>query len=330
MAGSFARGRLRRKTTELPIEAGTSKRRKMLLIVNPFASTVSRKLKNVVIYALQSRYDVEAVETEDRNHATDICRRAIEHDHELVVAFGGDGTANEVANGMAGTDIPVAFLPGGMTSVIARNMGMPIDTIDATEHLLTLADRWEPRKIDLGDANGRKFLFGAGVGLDADIVKSCEARPAMKARFGQNFYFYVALRTVATDYLMRRPRMTTTCDGKEVDAIVTVVQNSAPFTYFGDRPLHICEQADVNNGSLSLATLDRVNPFDFPPLFMRLLSRKLSVAGNRHLHVVDSFQEATVRAREGQRVPLQVDGDYVGEYAEIRFRPLPDALTVIA
>ncbi len=330
MARRFSPGGRRRKTTELPIGTGTSKRRRMLLIVNPYASTVSHKLKNVVIYALQSRYDVETVETEDRNHATDICRRAIEHEHDIVVAFGGDGTANEVANGMTGTDIPVAFLPGGMTSVIARNIGMPMDTIDATEHLLTLADRWEPRKIDLGDANGRKFLFGAGVGIDAAIVKSCEARPAMKARFGQNFYFAVALRTVIGRYMMRKPSMTTTCNGFERDAVVTIVQNSAPFTYFGERPLHICEQADVNSGSLSLAVLDRVNPFDFTPLFVRLLSRGSHVADNRHLHVIDEFQEATVRAKEGQRVPLQVDGDYVGEYAEIRFRPLPEALTIIA
>lgn len=321
----------RKRHAELPIGKGAANRkRRMLLIVNPFASTVSHRLKNVVIYALQSRYDVEAIETEDRNHATDICRRAIEHEHEVVVAFGGDGTANEVANGMAGTDIPVAFLPGGMTSVIARNIGMPMDTIDATEHLLTLADRWEPRKIDLGEANGRKFLFGAGVGFDAAIVKACEARPAMKARFGQNLYFAMAMRILFKDYLMRKPRMTTHCNGLETDAVVTIVQNSAPFTYFGDRPLQICEQADVNSGSLSLAALDRVNPFDFPPLFVRLLSRGLHVSGNRHMHVVDEFFEATVRAKEGLRLPLQVDGDYIGDYTDVTFRPLPEALTIVA
>ncbi len=329
MAGLLARKGRRRKSTELPIGDGTSKRRRMLLIVNPFASTVSHKLKNVVIYALQSRYDVEAVETEDRNHATDICRRAVEHEHEIVVSFGGDGTANEVANGMAGTDIPVAFLPGGMTSVIARNIGMPVDPIDATEHLLSLADRWKPRKVDLGDANGRKFLFGAGVGFDAAVVRACEQRPRLKQRFRENFYYVTAMRVLTSDYLMRKPRMTTTCDDLEVEAVVTIVQNSAPFTYFGDRPLHICEHADLNSGKLSLAALDRVNPFDFPPLYTRLMSRRLSVADNRHLHVVDEFDEAIVRAKDG-RVPLQVDGDYVGEYAEIRFRPLPGALTIIA
>lgn len=329
MAGRFSRTVKRLKSTELPIRTGGSKRRRMLLIVNPYASTVSHKLKNVVIYALQSRYDVEAVETEDRNHATDICRRALDHDHEIVVAFGGDGTANEVANGMAGTDIPVAFLPGGMTSVIARNIGMPIDPIDATEHLLSLADRWEPRKIDLGEANGRKFLFGAGVGIDAAIVKACEQRPNLKQRFRENFYYVTALRVVMSDYLLRKPRMTTTCNGLEIDAAVTIVQNSAPFTYFGDRPLHICEHADLNSGKLSLAALDRVSPVDVPPLYTRLMSRKLSVAGNRHLHIVDEFDEAIVRAKDG-RVPLQVDGDYVGDFAEIRFRPLPDALTIIS
>ncbi|MBJ7346949.1 MAG: NAD(+)/NADH kinase [Thermoleophilaceae bacterium] len=327
--GLFSRAS-RRRSAELPLDKDAGDKRKMLLIVNPYASTVSKKMKNLVIYALQSRYEVEAIETVDRNHATDICKRAIAGNHDIVVAFGGDGTANEVANGMAGTDIPVAFLPGGLTSVIARTIGMPTDTIDATEHLLTLADRWEPFKIDLGEANGRKFLFTAGAGFDAEIVKTCEASPTMKARFGQNFYFVVALRVVIGKYLMRKPRMTTRSGDFEKDAVVTVVQNTAPFTYFGDRPIEICEDADLRSGSLSMAVLDRVNPFDFLPLFVRLLSKKLHVAKNRHLHIVEGFQEATIHAKDGKRIPLQVDGDYIGDFAEITIRACPDALTVIA
>src|SRR5690348_7861713 len=125
-------------------------RRRMLVIVNPYATTVSNRLKNLVVYALQSRYDVEAVETQAKAHATELCREAADEGYEVVVAFGGDGTVNEAANGLIGTDVPLTCLPGGSTNVFCRTLGIPRDVVDATEHLLQVADRWQPRRVDLG------------------------------------------------------------------------------------------------------------------------------------------------------------------------------------
>src|SRR5918911_5322562 len=88
-------------------------RRRMLVIVNPYATTVSDRLKNLVVYALQSRYEVEAVDTEKRDHATQLTREAAREGYDVVVAFGGDGTVNEAANGLAGKDTPLTCLPGG-------------------------------------------------------------------------------------------------------------------------------------------------------------------------------------------------------------------------
>ena len=116
----------------------------MLIIVNPYATTVSDRLKNLVVYALQGRYDVEAVTTEAQNHAIEIGREARDGGYDVVVAFGGDGTLNEVANGLAGTDVPVSVLPGGSTNVVCRTLGIPNDVVDATEHLLGLADDFQP------------------------------------------------------------------------------------------------------------------------------------------------------------------------------------------
>ena len=93
-------------------------KKRMLVIVNPYATTVSDRLKNLVVYALQGRYQVEAVMTEAQNHATEIGREAIDGGYDVVVAFGGDGTLNEVAHGLAGTDVPVTMLPGGSTNVV--------------------------------------------------------------------------------------------------------------------------------------------------------------------------------------------------------------------
>ena len=156
----------------------------MLIIVNPYATTVSDRLKNLVVYALQGRYEVEAVMTEAQNHATEIGREAIDGGYDIVVAFGGDGTLNEVANGLAGTDIPVSVLPGGSTNVVCRTLGIPNDVVDATEHLLGLADDFRPRRIDLGIANGRRFVFACGAGLDATAAERVDAHPKLKARAG--------------------------------------------------------------------------------------------------------------------------------------------------
>ncbi|MCB0871596.1 MAG: acylglycerol kinase family protein, partial [Solirubrobacterales bacterium] len=102
-------------------------KRRMLIIVNPYATTVSDRLKNLVVYALQGRYEVEVESTESQDHATEIGRDAVDGGYDIVVAFGGDGTVNEVANGLAGTDIPVTFLPGGNTNVVCRTLGIPND-----------------------------------------------------------------------------------------------------------------------------------------------------------------------------------------------------------
>ncbi|HEV7918881.1 MAG TPA: diacylglycerol kinase family protein [Solirubrobacterales bacterium] len=324
--------RKKRRLAELPLRKAGPKRR-MLLVVNPYASTVSDRLKNVVIYALQSRYEIEAIDTRERNHATEIVRAALKQgDHDIVCSFGGDGTANEVINGMAGSDVPFTFLPGGMTNVIGRILGIPGDIVDATEHLLTVADNWEPRRIDLGDANGRCFVFAAGAGLDADIVRVCESRPGMKSMFGQNFYLAAAVSTFIGSYALRRARLQIRTDGIETKGVVAVAQNGRPFTYFGAREIDLAEAAGLENRSLSLTVLDRANPIDFPPIVTRLLSQKLKVSSNRHIKIVDEFVEATItpRRKNGKPIPLQVDGDYVGDFEEINFKVLPGALSVVA
>src|SRR5205807_5069330 len=138
----------------------------MLIIVNPYASTVSERLKHLVVYALRGSYRVKAVETESRDHATELCRDAAREGYDVVVAFGGDGTVNEAANGLAGSETPLTCLPGGSTNVFCRAIGVPNDVVDATEHLLGMADRFRPLRVDLGRAGDRYFTFGAGVGLD--------------------------------------------------------------------------------------------------------------------------------------------------------------------
>lgn len=321
-----------KKPTKLPVDEPGAKL-KMLLVVNPYASTVSGRIKNVVVYALQSRYDLEVIDTRERGHATEIVAGALARGHyDVVCSFGGDGTANEVINGMIGSEVPFTFLPGGMTNVIGRVMGIPNDIVDATEHLLTMADHFEPRKIDLGDANGRKFVFGAGAGLDAEIVRACEARPALKKRFGQNYYAATAVRVFAK-HLFQRGRIVVNADGIESEhGIVAIAQNARPFTFFGEREIDLCESAGLENRSLAVTMLDRANPLDFAPIATRLLTPNTDLADSRHIKIAPDVQRAVVTKRrpDGPTIPLQADGDHIGDYDEIVFTALPAALNVIA
>src|ERR1700752_4815832 len=138
--------------------------RRMLIIVNPYATTVSDRLKNLVVYALRGRYEVEAIDTDSRDHATELSREAAGEGSDGVVAFRGDGTGNEAANGLAGSDTPLCCLPGGRANVYCRMLGIPTDVVDATEHLLLMADEWAPRQVDLGRVNDRYFVVKSGVG----------------------------------------------------------------------------------------------------------------------------------------------------------------------
>src|ERR1700679_2535034 len=111
----------------------------MLLIVNPYATTVSDRLRNLVVYALQGRFEVDAVDTEARGHATELCREAAHEGYAIVVACGGAGTVNEAANGLLGSPTPLCCLPGGSANVFAQILGIPRDRGDATETPLAIA-----------------------------------------------------------------------------------------------------------------------------------------------------------------------------------------------
>ena len=311
-------------------------KKRMLIIVNPYATTVSDRLRNLVVYALQGRYEVEAVSTEAQNHATEIGREVRDHGYDIVVAFGGDGTLNEVANGLAGTDVPVSMLPGGSTNVVCRTLGIPNDVVDATEHLLALADDWAPRKVDLGKVDDRYFVFACGVGIDATVVERVDAHPRLKATAGPYYYSWAALSTFYRRYLYNPVRVRVDIGAESTEGVTAIVQNSDPFTYFASRPIRVCEGIGFDDGTLSLGVLKRATQRDMPTLIPRLFSPTRPAARHRQVVHFDDVTEATINSisetRDGLRrpFPLQVDGDYIGEHTEATLRAEPGALTIVA
>jgi diacylglycerol kinase family enzyme len=319
----------------IPLEPDAAKKR-MLIIVNPYATTVSDRLKNLVVYALQARYEVEAVDTEAAEHAIEIGREARTGGYDIVVAFGGDGTLNEVANGLAGTNVPVSVLPGGSTNVVCRTLGIPNDVVDATEHLIGLADDFRPRKIDLGRCNGRHFVFACGVGLDATVVKRVDAHPRLKTRARQWYYTWAAISGFYRQYLRDPVRFELEIGDGKLEGVTAIAQNSDPFTYFANIPIRICEDIGLDDGTISMALLRRAKQRDMLPIASRVLSKGLHVAKHRQIDEFDDVTKASVRSVStdadglARPFPVQVDGDYIGEYTELDFSVDPGALTIVA
>ena len=312
------------------LPARTPKRR-MLVIVNPYATTVSDRLRNLVVYALQSRYSVHAIDTQERNHATRLCREAAREGYDVVVAFGGDGTVNEAANGLAGSETPLTALPGGSTNVWARLLGIPNDVVDATEHLLRMADEWRPRPVDLGRVDDRHFVFSAGVGLDASVVKNVDEHPYRKRRFGAWYYGYTALATFNRKYLVNPPRVRVTANGRELRGVTVVVQNAELFTYFRQYPIRVIEPAGLDTGSISVGVLKRATVLELPMLVPGLLSGNARrVMRNRQVEPLPEVSIARVEALDDRPFPVQVDGDYIGDFSDVEFGVSPRGLLAVA
>jgi diacylglycerol kinase family enzyme len=309
--------------------ASTKPSKRMLVIVNPYATTVSEKLKHLVVYALQGRYQVDSVETQARDHATELCREAAQEGYDVVCAFGGDGTVNEAANGLAGSDTPLTCLPGGSTNVFGRILGIPNDVVDATEHLLRIADDWQPRQIDLGVVNGRRFLFTAGVGLDASVTERVDAHPRLKARFGPWYYAWAGVSAFNRHYVVKPPRIAVEVAGETVEGVTAMAQNAMPYTYFARREVHLAEGVELDSGTLSAVVLRRANPLDMPTVIWRALSNA-RIVKHRRVSDLQGLTEMTIRSLDGRPLPLQVDGDHLGRVDSVEIGVDPAALRIVA
>jgi diacylglycerol kinase family enzyme len=319
------------RLAEAAVLDAAMQRKRMLVIVNPTASTMSARLRSLVVAALHGRYEVEAIDTQARDHATDLCREAAHEGYDVVVSFGGDGTVNEVANGLAGCATPLTCLPGGATNVLCKMLGIPGDIVDATEHLLALADHWQPRRIDLGTANGRAFTYAGGFGIDASVVKRIEASPQLKRhKLRECFFVYAAVETVLRQYVRNPPRIDVEVGGETLRAITTLVQNGEQFTYLGDRSIHVAEGGGLNSGSLAGVALRGVRARDIPTIAWRLLSPKRSVSGHRQIHAFAGVDGLRCASADGRAIPLHVDGDHIGDVTEVVFGIRPGALSVIS
>ncbi|HUQ63181.1 MAG TPA: diacylglycerol kinase family protein [Acidimicrobiales bacterium] len=300
---------------------------RVLLIINPFASAVSAKTRAAVEHGLMSQ-DLTVVETESRNHATALARKAAADGMDAVVVLSGDGALNEAANGLAGSDTALGALPGGSTNVFARTLGMSRHVDKATEQFAEALGRGAVRSMSLGSANGRYFLVNAGIGFDAAVVHQAERHPRMKKMLGQGVFVYAANTTWLRHYSHRHPHFTIELpEGPTVDSgYFSICLNSNPYTFLGPRALNVAPGMSGEKG-LSLVTLQSLNLRALLGVTRRTLGSGESVARHKKVQRHDELSGFTVVGNGP--VPYQVDGDYLGDAERIVITHEPHQLQVI-
>ncbi len=301
---------------------------KVLLLVNSSASSVTARARVVIRKALSADHEVSLAETTRRGHATRLAMGAAAAGTEVVVVLGGDGTLNEAANGLAGSECALAPLPGGSTNVFARQLGLPDDPIDATGLLLESLDAGRIEPIGLGVVNGRYFVFHVGIGFDAALVAQVERRAALKRYAGHALFAYAGLDTWARHYDRSRPHFSVHhADGSVVDdGYMTVVLNTNPYTYVGNRPFQLAPDATLDR-PLTAVTVRSMRTIPFLNIMASALG---SGARLRSSKLIDYRPDVSALTIKGYGpFPYQVDGDYLGEIERLEFRHEPDALHLV-
>jgi diacylglycerol kinase family enzyme len=299
---------------------------RILLIVNSFASSVTPRNTVLVHEHLAKHHDVQVVETNERGHATRFAQDAAARGLDAVVGFGGDGTLNEIATGLAGSDTALAMLPGGSTNVFVRTLGIANDPMVALTQLMAGIDRNEIERVSLGQANGRYFTFHAGIGYDAAVVEQVERRSSLKRIVGQPLFAYSALHSWFKSYDRKYPHFTMNIDGRAIpNGFFSVVLNTNPYTFVGKHPIHLSSAASLEK-KLVVVTFRKMTT----PLMLKTLYSALRRGGLETSSGIDIATDVEhVKIEFPAPFPYQLDGDYLGDTTSIDIKHCPEALRLV-
>jgi len=299
---------------------------RILLIVNSFASSVTPRNTVLVHEHLAKHHDVQVVETNERGHATRFAQDAASRGLDAVVGFGGDGTLNEIATGLAGSDTALAMLPGGSTNVFVRTLGIANDPMVALTQLMAGIDRNEIERVSLGQANGRYFTFHAGIGYDAAVVELVERRSSLKRVVGQPLFAYSALHSWFKSYDRKYPHFTMNIDGRAIpNGFFSVVLNTNPYTFVGKHPIHLSSAASLEK-KLVVVTFRKMTT----PLMLKTLYSALRRGGLETSSGIDIATDVeNVKIEFPAPFPYQLDGDYLGDTTSIDIKHCPEALRLV-
>ncbi|KAB1909905.1 diacylglycerol kinase family protein [Micromonospora sp. AMSO31t] len=312
-----------------------------VLVVNPKATTTSERSRDVLVRALRSEVDLSVRYTRRRGHAMDLAREAAQEGVDLVVTLGGDGTVNEVVNGLMAAEPPtfrtggtlaerlpaLATVPGGSTNVFARALGLPREWPDGTSMILEGLRLGRSRTIGLGRADDRYFTFCAGFGIDAAVIQRVE-RARKRGRVSTPALYF---RSTVSQYFLasdrRHPSISLERPGEaaETDLGTVIIQNTAPWTYLGDREINPNPEASFDLG-LDVLAMRQLKVASTTRTVTQFFAREPDPHGRQVLRLHDVAEFTLLSARP---LAFQLDGDYLGEREKVRFASIPAALRVI-
>jgi diacylglycerol kinase family enzyme len=307
-----------------------------LLIVNRYATSMTGTVTDLVVRSLAGLADLDVERTRYRGHARELAAAARA---DLVIVLGGDGSVNEVVNGVMSRAEPaeadsagkplIAVIPGGGANVLARGLGLPVEVAAAIGRVREVIAAGRYRTIGLGLAADRYFTFSAGLGMDAEVVREVDRLRGEGRRESASLF----LRTMVRQYYggtdRRRPALTLERDGQPPvgDLFMTIITNRSPWTYLRDRPLLPVPNPDFNSG-LDLLALRRMRVTTMVGAVGQMLYVRSRPPRGRDMLSVLGSESLTIRS--ARPIAFQADGEYLGETEAVKFQFVPSALRVAA
>jgi diacylglycerol kinase family enzyme len=287
------------------------------LIVNPFASGVTEERLAAVERGLGPSVELTVTMTERPRHAIEVARALDSADR--IYVFGGDGLLNEVLNGV-GKDAVVGVLPGGRTNVVARALGIPLDPTAAARALASAP----ARRISLGRVNGRRFAFAAGLGFDAELVRRVDrhGRRNDGRRPGDLVFAWETAKLLTGWHGRREPLLEIEGFGRAAFALVA---NAYPYSYAGGRPVKVAPEARFELG-LDLVAPRRLVPRAIP----RFVGYAFRGGAERADDVLYGHDLDRIDVRSARPLPLQADGEDLGDVDAALFEAERDAVSILA
>jgi diacylglycerol kinase family enzyme len=300
---------------------------RVLLLVNATASSVTARKRVMIRKLLAGDHEVEVAETSRRGHATRLAQAAANDGFDVVAVLAGDGTLNEAADGLLHTATALAPLPGGSTNVYARTLGYPNDALDATAVLLASLTRRATKRIGVGRANRRPFLFNTGIGFDAAVIRRVERYGELKRYLSHPLHV-----AAAVEAFFRKEGTQTRVDieldsGETIEGVrFAIVSKTDPYTFLGRLPLRVAPGAGLDRplALTAFRALDMITLLGGAGSAMHkgeFLAHRKGVDHRADVH--------RLIVRDGTPFPYQVDGDDVGNTPQLDIEYEPDALTIV-
>ena len=286
---------------------------------------------DLTVRSLAGLTDLEVERTKYRGHARELAAATAA---ELVIVLGGDGSINEVVNGImsrpAGDAKPlVAVIPGGGANVLARGLGLPVDTAAALRRVQQVIAAGRYQTIGLGLAADRYFTFSAGLGMDAEVVREVERLRGEGRRESASLFFRAMMRQYYRGTDRRRPALTLERDGQPPvgELFMTIITNRSPWTYLRGRPLLPVPNPDFNSG-LDMLALRRIRLTTIVNVVGQMLYLRSRPPRGRDFVSVLGSESLTIRS--ARPIAFQADGEYLGETETVKFQFVPRALRIVA